>query len=160
MEFKHTEATTQLAIFNYRNHIQLYPLLFPNVYIHGWESDVVYVSKDRYAQELEIKITHDDFLADRKKIVKHRLLHNHSTLFRHFWYVCPPDVIEVSELPEYAGLLYVTYSDWWKCWTLTKMRQAPIIGKEPLSEEQVMKLLRKGLDRYWSLRERNGLQER
>ena len=150
------EADVQLAVYNYRSSIQAFPLLFPNVYIHNWESDVVYVSKDYYAQEYEIKLSHQDFLADKKKSNKHLRLQNHNTRFKYFWYVCPPGVIEVSELPEYAGLLHVIWSHYWKIWTLEQIKRAPIIGKEPLSTAAVMKLLTKGLSRYWHLRKRGG----
>lgn len=151
-----TEADVQLAIYNYRCSIQVFPLLFPNVYIHNWESDVVYLSTSYYAQEYEIKLTHQDFLADKKKFDKHLRLQNHNTQFKHFWYVCPPNTIEVSELPEYAGLLHVFWSPYWSGWTLEQIRRAPIIGKEPLAEKIVMGLLKKGLSRYWHLRKRTG----
>ena len=155
-----TEADIQLAIYNYRCSIQALPLLFPNVYIHNWESDVIYLSRSHYAQEYEIKITHQDFLADKKKSDKHSRLQYHKTKLKHFWYVCLPNVIALSELPEYAGLFHVIWSHYWKMWTLEQVKRAPIIGKEPLSERVFMSLLIKGVSRYWHLREQNELRQR
>lgn len=49
-----------------------------NSFIFDWESDIFTLAASGYAIEVEIKISRADYLADFKKVDKHRLLTNHS----------------------------------------------------------------------------------
>lgn len=48
--------------------------LLENTYIFAWESDVFGISKSGYINEIEIKTSRSDFLADFKKVKKHLIL--------------------------------------------------------------------------------------
>jgi len=92
-----------------------------NMFLYGWESDYLAFSKAGYVWEAEIKISHQDFLADLKnKTEKHRLIREAmkggSTvpMPNHFVYVCPEGVIrpeDIEDLP-YAGLLWASKGGW------------------------------------------------
>jgi len=53
---------------------------------------------------VECKTTHADFLRDRKKYHKSS---PEKGMGNYRYYLCPPDVIGVDELPEHWGLLYI-----------------------------------------------------
>ncbi len=103
-----------------------YDYKLQNVFIFDWESDFFGVSKVGYTIEVEVKITKADFKADFKKSQKHFILSNADkesiTLphqFSHreftikpfapnqFFYCCPEGLIDVKDIPDYAGLLYL-----------------------------------------------------
>jgi hypothetical protein len=99
-----------------------------NVFIWDWESDYFCITTSGYTIEVEIKISKSDFKADSKKKQKHFILQNSlkevvtmpgetfgnlSQVYfikpktpNKFYYCCPEGMIEVDEVPEYAGLLY------------------------------------------------------
>ena len=68
------------------------------------------------AHEVEIKISRSDFKNDTKnKIDKHLLLEGGEKLGKftgnlpnYFYYAVPDGLISVDEVPDYAGLIYVT----------------------------------------------------
>lgn len=99
-----------------------------------WEMDVASLNRTGYFQEYEIKTSRDDFLADfRIKRSKHRLYQSLCTL-RHplrgehefcyvpsqFYFVCPVDLVQLKEVPKYAGLMFFNEDH-----TFTVKRKAP-----------------------------------
>lgn len=86
-----------------------------NLYVYGWESDYLAVMRSDIVHEVEIKISRADFKNDVKnKKQKHLLLENGNgvggysgEMPNYFYYAVPNGLIEVDEVPEYAGLLYV-----------------------------------------------------
>lgn len=80
-----------------------------NVYVFGMETDFFGISKTGYAIEIEIKISKADFKNDFKKIKKHSNLADKSFVRKpnRFMYACPYGLIDASEVPEYAGLIYI-----------------------------------------------------
>ena len=91
-----------------------------NLYVYGWESDYLAITKSMIAHEVEIKISRSDFKNDTKnKIDKHLLLEGGENLGKftenlpnYFYYAVPDGLISVDEVPDYAGLIYVTP---WSC---------------------------------------------
>lgn len=82
-----------------------------NLYVFGWESDCLLLTKSGYWYEFEIKISRSDFKNDFKnKEEKHRILESkgETTKPNYFYYIVPEGLIEVEEVPPYAGLIYVT----------------------------------------------------
>jgi hypothetical protein len=85
--------------------------LLHNLYVFGWESDVLMLTQSGYWYEYEIKISRADFKNDFKhKNDKH--IHSLSNLDHtkkpnYFSYVVPENMISIDEVPEYAGLIYV-----------------------------------------------------
>jgi len=151
-----TELDCQFAIYNYRSLIQAQPTIIPNIYLYGNESDALFITKTLCVHEYEIKVTHSDFLADKKKWRHARLKDkdgHHPTTFS---YVCPPDVISIEELPEYAGLYYVVQYDGYYLdptdtgFTLSEQRRPPRLGDNTkITEKQLRVLLSKMSYRYW-----------
>lgn len=123
------------------------------IFRHDWESDFFLITKSGYAHEIEIKISRSDFFADAKKTDKHQILK--TGLYEHkrnrwnsetnkfevaeievkpcerrphkFFYCVPVDLIEKSEVPEYAGLMYVD-----ELGQVTTIKEAPYIHKSNL----------------------------
>ena len=161
-EKKLTEADLQLAIHHYRACIQAFPIILTNIYFWYWESDAIYITADGYVQEFECKISHSDFLADAKKETKHVHMANGRGP-SHFWYVCPPGIIPVDEVPEHAGLFYThqpkpcPYSEETRPLTLQMIKKAPRIKSEPIRENKWRELLSKACVRYWDVRKRRDL---
>lgn len=72
------------------------------------EMDVVSISKSSMVYEFEVKVSRSDFKADAKK---RKWEHydepsNQRIAPNYFSYVCPKDLIQISEIPKYAGLYY------------------------------------------------------
>lgn len=129
-----------------------------NVYLFLWESDFLTVTKSGYVYEFEIKCTRADFAADKKKIRRHEILENGwymrkrwiregttvTTGFEKketshrpnkFFYVVPKDLIKVTEVPEYAGLIYYTQGG--KVGELFEVvKPAPVIHRIKLDVEK------------------------
>ena len=85
-----------------------------NLFIYQWESDYLVITRSDIAYECEIKISRQDFLNDSKKKNKHLIIEGNvaGKLYdwerpNYFYYVVPDGLIEESEVPEYAGLIYV-----------------------------------------------------
>jgi hypothetical protein len=104
---------------------------------HDWETDFLVVQRSSgYCYEIEIKVTRSDFLNDFKKEVKHKILRegvypkkkykrswnqelnkNVSEAYyedipwefrpNKFYYCVPEGMVEKTEVPDYAGLMYV-----------------------------------------------------
>lgn len=83
-----------------------------------WECDVFELTKAGYFREYEIKVTRSDFFVDAKKerhtyghpmpVKKHEQMGTHPNRPRQFWYVTPPGLLKLEEVPEWAGLLEVS----------------------------------------------------
>lgn len=86
-----------------------------NLHIYDRESDFPAITRSLYAYEAEVRMSEQDFFNDFKKDEKHKVLKDGiikaggvtSHPPNHFRYACPPDVIDVSEVPSHAGLIYV-----------------------------------------------------
>jgi len=109
------------------------------------ECDVLAISKSGYLIEYEIKRSRSDFRADFKKEHKHRFLSERKAV-RHgrgrnkgkmwfkipnrFYYVCETDLIKKSEVPEYAGLIYVG-----KRGGLKTIKKAPLLHNNKANDQ-------------------------
>ena len=111
-----------------------------NLFVFGWESDYLCITKSDLIYECEIKISRSDFQNDFKhKKEKHLLLESKEKDAAadnkkpdYFYYAVPEGLITKDEVPEYAGLIYVSkvsssnnvFS------TCTVVKQAPRLKKE------------------------------
>lgn len=101
-----------------------------NVYMFKWESDFFIFKQSQYTYEIEVKTSRSDFLADFKKLEKHRKLSTGTGYIpNRFYYAVPEGLISKDEIPEYSGLLYVKKDE------VIKVKEAPIINKEKESWE-------------------------
>lgn len=84
--------------------------VYPNYYIGPWECDILEITKAGYTYEYEVKISRNDFNVDFKK--QNRGSKKHDVLkagdrVNYFSFVVPEGLIDPSEVPEFAGLIYV-----------------------------------------------------
>lgn len=111
-----------------------------NLFVFGWESDYLCITKSDLIYECEIKIFRSDFQNDFKhKKKKHLLLESKddetSTDNKkpdYFYYAVPEGLITKDEVPEYAGLIYVSKASGSNnvFSTCTVVKQAPRLKKE------------------------------
>lgn len=142
-----------------------YKLANAFIFKSDWESDFFVQKQNGYSYEFEIKISRNDFFADKKKVTKHLILSTgkffkqkwllnnartgnddkwiieeieweHSFRPNKFFYVVPTGMITVDELPKYAGLFY--YKPYTGNCGLTKIKDAPFIHKEALKFENIL----------------------
>ncbi|MCU0329045.1 MAG: MmcB family DNA repair protein [Chitinophagales bacterium] len=91
----------------------------------NWEIDVCALNKTLYLTEYEVKISRSDFKADAKKrkwIYYKKRMENF--IPNYFYYACPQDLIAKEEIPEYAGLIYITPKG------LDIIKRAPLLHKK------------------------------
>lgn len=82
--------------------------LINNLYVFGWESDYLAMTKTGYWYEIEIKISKADFKADFKKTEKHEMLSSRiGRMPNCFSYCAPEGVLSREDIPEYAGFIEV-----------------------------------------------------
>jgi len=82
-----------------------------NLYVYDWESDYLTITRSGIAYECEIKISKQDFLNDSKKHNKHVIIAEGRLPKgrpNYFYYAVPDGLISVEDVPEHAGLVYVT----------------------------------------------------
>lgn len=114
------------------------------------EADVFGINNNGYMSEYEVKRSRSDFFADFKKEDKHRRLSQRNTIHvydewkkgnktgntyerilipNRFYYACESGLINVSEIPEYAGLVYI---DNGKC---IEIKPAPLLHRIKIIEK-------------------------
>lgn len=150
-DFKFTENFIQKSLYiNFLSPSTKKYEMF-NLFVYGWESDYLAITKSNYVYEVEIKISHADFLNDFKhKEDKHLILEGKYTpkfppyIKKHpyyninenrpnyFYYAVPNGLIPVEEVPEYAGLIYVNESR--RC---DIVKVAPKLVKEPTNIDKL-----------------------
>ncbi len=149
---------------NYSFHIanfQRYDFLAPNVYLtHDVEMDLLGIRKSGYIDEIEIKLTRADYLKDFKKtawikdryqsVSKHEALMNGWLPQAYFSFYVPEGLIEVHDIPDYAGLYYFREKESPHTYRCTEVKKAPRLHKNKAATEAVwVKLGRKMMFRYW-----------
>lgn len=111
-----------------------------NLFVFGWESDYLCITKSDLIYECEIKISRSDFQNDFKhKKEKHLLLESKEKDVAadnkkpdYFYYAVPEGLITKDEVPEYAGLIYVSKASGSNnvFSTCSVVKQAPRLKKE------------------------------
>lgn len=100
------------------------------------ECDVMSVSKSNYIYEYEVKISKSDFKADFKK-KKHKNMSKRKSINEskgyyyspnYFYFVVPSGLIDINDVPEYAGLMYVNENG-----SFNKIKKAPKLHSEKAS---------------------------
>ena len=140
---KKTQWTEELIIEKLSNNLlssSAIRYLMNNLYVfsNSWESDYLSLTNSGYFYEGEVKISKSDFKADFKKEKKHLILESNfnktqtdNNLCPHyFFYAVPEGLIDVSEVPEYAGLIYMIdvypYYKW--------VKKSPLLHKEKYND--------------------------
>jgi hypothetical protein len=89
-----------------------YDYCIPNYRIYSYEADVAYFSsEDANIYEYEIKTSRTDLFNDYKKQAKGSATTKHSDIINSnhvnkFFFVTPPNLVSLKEIPEYIGLIY------------------------------------------------------
>ncbi len=163
-----------LALANYGDHIRRYEIILPNVYIqHDSEADLFCVRKSGLCDEFEIKISRSDFKADKKKFIQFRPLElNEYKNFKwddrknapnykpklqalidgdlpvnYFWYAVAEGVADISDVPEFAGLIVVLNDG------RVRIKKHPNkLHTKKMSIEDRYKIARKSTYRFWKLK--------
>jgi len=121
-------------------------VLFNYLYRYAWEADVLKVTKAGYFYEYEIKVTHRDFIADMKKVAKHSHLNMRLKLMpNRFCYVCPPGLINKDEVPEYAGLIWISGSG------VTEQKKIPLLHKTKVTDKFRAAVIKTSYNRMWRM---------
>ena len=160
---KFTETTMQEALEKYYDNQASYLVRNIYCFHSRYgETDLLVVKAgNKLCYDIEIKVSRGDFSADTKKVDKHMILEkgfykrNYTTFQKgkggkrkrtsankpinthlrpnRFYFAVPEGMVEPSELPEYAGLLFVTKSG-----KVTKVREAKLLHKKKLNIEKIL----------------------
>ena len=109
-----------------------------NLYVFGWESDMLIKTRSGYWYEVECKISLADFKNDfTHKRQKHELLKNGDEKRRrpNFFYYCVPWYLSAKVyplLPDYAGLVVLTEDG-----RLKEVRRTPMLHKHKYTNEEL-----------------------
>lgn len=111
-EFEYTEKSIQKILNMYYLTRSSCKYITNNLYILGHESDYLAITRSGLIHEIEIKISRNDYKNDFKnKKEKHLLLESKETNSikkpDYFYYAVPNKMININEVPEYAGLIYI-----------------------------------------------------
>ena len=126
-----------------------------NAYVFGsnyGETDIFITQRDSgYCYDIEIKVSKSDFKADFGKVKKHEILSTGERILKgkryelapesvkhnfrpnRFYYCVPKGLINISEVPAYAGLMYVDEYGYTKI-----VKEAPFLHREKLDVERVL----------------------
>lgn len=112
-----------------------------NLYVYGWESDYLVITRSNISYEIEIKISRADFKNDFKnKEDKHLLFEGGNKLGKfskaggmpnYFYYAVPDGLINADEVPDYAGLLYL------QPWGVTFEKEAKKLTNEKFDPDKM-----------------------
>ena len=93
--------------------------------------------KSKCLTETEVKKSRGDFFADLKK-GKWKLIARGTYPANYIYYACPDGLIDPHELPDRAGLLWVSQRG-----TVRMKRTAKRINRKPLRDKMIVKIARK-----------------
>lgn len=162
----------QLALAFHRTQEQRYTLMIPNTVSElGYEMDIMCVrNSSLYVEEIEIKTSRSDFLADFRKTigarrVKHTELKNGKLLANYFCFLVPHDLLSKiqDDIPDYCGI-YTGYvaTDWrhQESGMIRQIRKPKILHKGKPSERLLYKKARGVTFRYWRLMHERQLERK
>jgi len=111
------------------------------------EADVISITKAGFINEFEIKCSRNDYLADfRNKDYKHKAMFERTGVkvypsgevwyhsANNYWFVMPKNMIDIKEMPEYAGLIYMNEN------SLSIIKLAPRLHKYKATEALYKKI--------------------
>ena len=122
--FEYTETSIQEGLRSFMSSPKFF---LRNMYVFGWESDVLILTNSGYWYEIEIKISRADFHNDQKhKSQKFNFMADEDTRNKpnYFYYAVPEGMISPDEVPSFAGLIYMHRS------RPEVIKKAPKIHKE------------------------------
>lgn len=136
------EAIMQYGLYRHHNRKPL----FTNIHYGCNEWDAIHITTSGYMTGYEIKLSKSDFKADFKKD-RHYLLENRlpkhpkikyrglGLLPKYFYYVINGFDLDLSEVPDYAGLIIMddhVFPEF--------VKKAPVLWKEKITDKQMRSL--------------------
>ena len=143
-------------------------VIIPNYTPAQWfECDIMYLTVAQYMREYEIKLTVADFRADFMKgangqdhhryvgglwtkqpyLSKHQRLANGDPKGpKQFWYVTPEGLVSQDDIPDYAGLWWVTDQPHRR---IQEVRAAPVLHKAKVEDKVIRHALGVCYWRMW-----------
>lgn len=123
-------------------------IFMPNFHFMWHEADLIYLTKNDYSTEYEIKISKSDFKADSKKtcgnLQKGHYLQQGKGA-NYFYYVTPKGLIDIADIPEYAGFIEIDLDSAWN--QINVIKNAPRLRKDKTGWIRT-KILEKAYHRY------------
>ncbi len=118
-----------------------YEIVIPNFFMSLYEMDMFRLMQSGFVIEYEIKISKSDFKADFEKGTtnwrgekieggKHEDLKGGKRICNRFFFVAPEGIIDVKDVPEYAGLIV------YKNDTLHMVKNAPLLHKRKATDDK------------------------
>jgi len=167
MELNEREIQDQF----YKCNCQRFTTILPNCYPRRWfECDLLAITRASYFYEYEIKLTVSDFRADAKKgqLPQHMIKYYKRYGFPEgktkydklsdgseygpskFWYIVPEGLIDVAQLPDFAGLIYITERN--THLFFCEIKKAPRLHLNRMPEESRDQIRCNLYFRYWNER--------
>ena len=143
-----SEDILQMAIIGEAVNKGLDGLFMPNFHFLWHEADLIYVTKRGYATEYEIKISKSDYKSDKKKTCGNLSKSEYLVQGKganYFYYVMPKGMVNVNDIPVYAGLIEVDLSKYYG--TIDYVKIAPKLHKNK-NETIIKKIYEKAYYRY------------
>ena len=95
--------------------------------------------------EFEIKVSVQDFKAERRKQQKHDKLRSRKRgIPNYFVYACPEGLLTPDQVPEYAGLVYVTQKK-----EVIEVKKPPVLHRLEATDSQRHRLLKVCMYKVW-----------
>lgn len=160
----------------YRHTFQRYELLVPNAFMHYTsEMDLVGLRKSGFIDEVEIKVSVQDFKADFRKTAgvegkasywpcflsggrssypltvhwpKHEAIQE-GELTNYFSFLLTDEIADKCVIPEHAGL-YIARRDRDSVVRVREVKSAPRLHRRKITDRQKYELARKMAYRYWA----------
>ena len=154
--------TIELTLAYHRTQQQRYDFMIPNTHFNlGYEMDIFGLRKSSFmVEEIEIKTSRADFLADFRKTVgryrmKHQELERGNLIANYFSFLVPADLLPKIEddIPEYAGIYtgYTTFQLGRNTNLIRHIRRPKRLHKNRPSEKLLYKKARGMTYRFWTL---------
>lgn len=150
-----------------------YEIVAPNIFL-DWqfnEMDLLGIRRSGYIDEIEIKLSRADYLADFKKVVKiqsnyecivsesyshtgyyrklkHKALNDGEAHCNYFSFLLSEDLIEKCNIPDYAGLYSANIDKNGIC-RIKELKPAKLLHKRRISEKMKYDIGRKMAHRFW-----------
>lgn len=121
-----------------------YDILIPNFFVGIYEMDLFHMKQSGLITEYEIKISRSDFFADFNKGNKHQDMVNKCCRANRFYFVVPEGLVNLHEVPEYAGLMVFNG----KCFRTLKNAKLIHKNKGSISHETLAQRLSFKLQAY------------
>ncbi len=152
-ENKINEFTIQNALYAYLTK-KAHQYITPNIYIGHLESDMISVTKAGFIHEYEIKLNLQDFKADFKKSKHAHMRNSHRQFRNYFWFVAPAGLIDIKDIPEYAGYIEVEIGAKSKEIICYEKKRPKRLHNRKINEYQKAEIAGKLEIRYWRMRKK------